>query len=136
MPIGAELSARNVLKRFCARGHCRQFKMGVSRGAAMAWQVLDGPSDPGTGQAIKHRTPQRRHAERLLAIGPVADHIMRARLAHVEDRRMCASYANFGKVCAHCFGIGPCRCDRAGGGELIKLIKCRTRRPDGPVGRL
>jgi hypothetical protein len=79
---------------------------------------------------------QRRHPQRLCPQRAIADHVMRAGLAHIEQRQAIDRNARFGQVQPQRLRIGARRRDGAGGGQVVKPVEHRAGGKGQPFGRL
>ena len=134
--IGKRLERGDIAFQFSrAGGDGRQFLVTVGHGAAMPRHVLDRADHARAGQPVQHRPANRRHTQRLAAIGAIADHIVGAGLANIEHGGVRASDADFGKVMTQRLGIGAGRLNRGSGGEVKQPVECRTGRIGQPFRR-
>ncbi len=102
----------------------------------MPGHVLDAAGHPGARQPVEHRACQRRDLHRLAAERAVADHVVRARLAYVEQRGVIDRDPDFGEIVPERFGIGPRRLDRARRRHLPQPGERLAGRERFPFGRL
>ena len=130
------LERRHIKFQFrLAGGNHRKFLVAVRHGAAMTGYMLHRAAHARPGQPVQHRPAQRRHAHRLRSQGPIADDIMRAGLAHVEQRQAIDGNAHFGQIEAQRFRIGARGLDGAGGCQIVKPVVDLARRESQPFRR-
>ena len=102
IPMGASFSARNGA-RSVSSSSSLAVTVGSSLwlshvGAAVAGHVLDAARHPGARQPVERRAAQRGDAHRLAAERAVADHVVRAGLAHIEQRQVIDGDPRLGEI--------------------------------------
>ena len=102
----------------------------------MAGDVLDHAHRAARFEPVEHGAAERRHLHRLGAQGAVADHVVRAFLADIEQRQTIDVDPGLGEHHRQRLGIDPRRLDRRNRRFGVELGEAPTGREFGPFGRL